>query len=79
MPVIKCTKDGKPGFKVEGTPGCAHKTREAAVKQLQAIKSNQAKSLTQQVLDNLDAAKHDPEEDEKNKKKNKEEDKKKGK
>lgn len=72
MPVIKCTKDGKPGFKVEGTSGCPHKTHEAAVKQLQAIKSNQAKSLTQKVLDNLDAKKHDPEEDKKKKKNKKE-------
>ena len=43
MPVIKCTKEsGGQGYKVEGTSGCPHGTREAAVKQLQAIKARQS-------------------------------------
>lgn len=44
MPIIKCKmEDGSDGYKVENTDGCPHKTREAAQKQLQAIKINKSK------------------------------------
>lgn len=51
MPVISCTmKDGSPGYKVENTSGCPHKTREAAEKQLAAIKINKEKRGKAEVI-----------------------------
>lgn len=76
MPVIRC---GNGGWKVEGTPGCPHKSREAALRQLKAIKVNQSKgkrSLLEQVWDNLKARKHTKKERDKGKRSNKEDNKK---
>lgn len=66
MPVIKC---GNGKYKVEGTPGCSHKTRESAERQLKAIKTNQSKSLLERTIEILKSAKHPVDEDKDKKKK----------
>jgi hypothetical protein len=57
MPVKKCTKNGKPGFKAgdSGTCYTGPGAKEKATKQLQAIKTSQkSKSLLDKISEVLD-------------------------
>lgn len=54
MPVIRCTQDGKAGWKVENANKCftGPDARERAKRQLIAIKTNQSKGQEDNESDN---------------------------